>query len=204
MTDPGVDDAKRTTLRRFAALGALPLAASRGSGAEESTEDPLPREAIRGYIASTPGAHFSKLRDDLELGTGAAQHHLRQLVEADEIETVRDGDYRRYYPAGQFSDYEQTALGYLRRPTARGMLLVLLRDPDRSGVDIASDLDVSRATISDWAGRLAEAGLLTRSNGYHVTRPETLMVLVIRYADSLGPDAVAFADSADEQLSFDP
>lgn len=203
MSDDGVDDAKRATLRRFAALGAVPLAAGRSAGTSEQSEAPLAREAIRGYVSSTPGAHFSQLRDDLGLGTGGAQYHLRHLLDAGAIESLRDGEYRRYYPADRFSRFEQVALGYLRRETARGMVLALLADPGRSGVALAEDLGVSRATISDWAGKLSEAGLLSRSDGYAIQEPETVLVLLIRYAESLGPEAVAFADEAADRISIE-
>ena len=61
------------------------------------------------------------------------------------VETRRDGDYRRFYPADQFSEFEQAALGYLRRPTARGMVIELLRNPDATGSDLAEALDVLAA-----------------------------------------------------------
>jgi len=82
-----VDERKRTTLRRFAALGATtPFVgvASGTSGDDSRSEVP---DAIRGYLSTTPGAHFSKLRDDLKLGTGETQHHLRALVDAGEIDS---------------------------------------------------------------------------------------------------------------------
>ena len=72
----GVDEEKRATLKRFAAVGAVsPLARLSGDDAGESDA----RDAIVGYLSTTPGAHFSKLRDDLRLGTGETQHHLERL-----------------------------------------------------------------------------------------------------------------------------
>lgn len=197
-----VDENKRSTLRRFAALGAAtPLSkfkTSDGSGESEA------RDAIAGYVATTPGAHFSKVRDDLKLGTGEAQHHLRQLLDAGVVESRRDGDYRRFYPAEQFSSFEQVALGYLRRETPRGMLIELLRDPDATGSDLADALDVSRPTVSKYAASLEDAGLLDREDGYAVRRPETVITLLVRYADSFDADATTFASQADGLISFDP
>ncbi|MXR41214.1 MarR family transcriptional regulator [Halobaculum sp. WSA2] len=200
-----VDADKRATLRRFAALGAAtPLAASaRASAADGDTDESAPRDAIRGYLATTPGAHFSKLRDDLSLATGETQHHLKRLESADEVVSQKDGDYRRYFPAGRFSAFERRALGYLRRETPRGMVLGLLRDPDASGADLARSLDVSRPTISTYAGELADAGLLRTDDGYRVARPEVVISLVVRYADSFGPGAVDFADDAAGYISYD-
>src|SRR6056297_2756164 len=197
-----VDENKRATLRRFAVLGAAtPLASFR---AEADSGESEARDAIAGYVATTPGAHFSKVRDDLKLGTGEAQHHLRQLLDAGAVESRRDGDYRRFYPAEQFSSFEQVALGYLRRATPRGMLVELLRDPTATGSQLADALDVSRPTVSKHAGELEKVGLLTREDGYTVEEPETVLTLLVRYADSFGPDAAALAADADDLIRFEP
>ncbi len=199
----GIDEEKRTTLRRFAALGTVtPLAGLAADGDPADASEV--RRAIRGYLAATPGAHFSKLRDDLRLGTGEAQHHLRRLVEAGAVDSRRDGEYRRLYPADRFDGFERRALGHLRRATRRGMVLVALREPGVSGADLAAALDVSSPTISAHATALVDAGLFERADGYRVRRPETVVRLVVRYADSFGADAVEFAASADELLRYDP
>jgi len=199
MTDGGIDEGKRATLKRFAALGAAtPLVHLSADDASEV------RDAIVGYLSATPGAHFSKLRDDLKLGTGETQHHLRRLEDDRVIEHRKDGEYKRYFPAGRFSPFEQRALGYLRRETPRRMLIELLRDPSASGGDIAERIGVSPSTVSKYAAGLESADLLSREDGYSVEQPETLLTLVVRYADSFGTEAVAIADEADELLRYDP
>ena len=207
MPDRDIDEEKRSTLRRFAALGAAsPLAGlgTAGTADAESGSGTDTRDAIRGYVVSTPGAHFSKIRDDLSLGTGETQHHLRRLVDDDAVVFRRDGDYKRFFAAGRFSEFEQTALGYLRRRTPRGMLLTLLEHPGTSGSELAAALGISRPTVSGYAVELDDAGILSRGGGYTVERPETVLTLVVRYADSFGPDAVALADDADKLLQYDP
>ena len=202
MTD-GFDGRKRETLRRFAAIGAA--APFVGSASADSGDDANEtREAIRGYVPTTPGAHFSKLRDDLHLGTGEAQYHLRKLEADDEIESRKDADYRRYFPADRFDEIDKRALGYLRRATPRGMVLALLRDPEATGAELAAEIGVSRPTVSAAAADLDEAGLLDRSGGYRLTEPERLLTLVVRYADSFDADAVAFADDAAAFVRYDP
>jgi predicted transcriptional regulator len=199
----GFDGRKRETLRRFAAIGAaapfVGTASADGGGDANET-----REAIRGYVSTTPGAHFSKLRDDLQLGTGETQYHLRKLEEADEVESTKDADYRRYFPADRFDDLDKRALGYLRRDTPRGMVLALLRDPEATGAELAAELGVSRPTISAAAAALDDAALLDRTDGYALTEPERLLTLVVRYADSFDADAVAFADDAAGLVAYDP
>ncbi|WP_339104588.1 MarR family transcriptional regulator [Haloterrigena salinisoli] len=202
-TSNGVDDEKRATLRRFAALGAAsPLAGLSESAAADTGESDA-RDAIAGYLSTTPGAHFSKIRDDLQLGTGETQHHLRRLEELEVIERYRDGDYKRFVPAGRFDEFEKQALGYLRRETPRGMLIELLRNPAATGGDLASVLDVSPPTVSKYAGELEDEGLLSREDGYAVERPETVLILVVRHADSFGDAARRLARNADQYLTYD-
>ena len=206
-----VDERKRETLRRFAAIGAAAPFVGTASGAAGASdrdasdrEDNETREALRGYVSTTPGAHFSKLRDDLRLGTGETQHHLRTLVEAGEVESVKDADYRRYFPAGRFDALEKRALGYLRRETPRGIVVALLRDPTTTGAELADDIGVSRPAISAAAADLADAGLLDRSDGYTLTEPERLLTLLVRYADSFDADVARLADEAAGLVRYDP
>lgn len=197
MPEREVDEEKRATLRSFAALGAAgPLARLAG-------DDSDARGTIVRYLAATPGAHFSKIRDDLDMGTGETQHHLRRLRKQDTIESRRDGDYRRYFPARQFDEFEQIALGYLRRETPRGMVIALLRDADASASDLASTVGVSRPTVSKHAADLERAGLLSRSDGYALIRPESLLTLLVRYADSFDAETLRFASEADEFIRVD-
>lgn len=205
MTAPdGVDDKKRATLRRFAALGAsAPLAAGLADSATADAGESDARDAIAGYLSTTPGAHFSKVRDDLQLGTGETQHHLRRLEDVGVIERYRDGDYKRFVLSGRFDEFEKQALGYLRRDTPRGMLIELLSNPEASAGDLATALDVSAPTVSKYAGELEEAGLLSREDGYAVERPETVLLLVVRYADSFDERATELARNADRLLEYD-
>jgi predicted transcriptional regulator len=207
MANSGIDEDKRATLRRFAAFGAATPLVGLGGGDDEPDESEDSgsdaRDAIVGYVVATPGAHFSKIRDDLKLGTGETQYHLRRLLDDGIVESRRDGDYKRFFATGRFSEFEQTALGYLRRSTPRGMLIELLRSPDATGADVATSLDVSRATVSTYARELDEAGLLSREDGYAVEHPETVITLLIRYADSFGADAVAFANDAARFIRYD-
>ena len=197
--DGEVDESKRATLRRFAALGATsPLV---GFAKESESDAP---DALLGYVAATPGAHFSKIRDDLQLGTGETQHHLRRLEREGVLESREDGEYRRYFPAGRFSEFEQVALGYLRRETPRGMVVALLRDPDATGTALADHLDVSAPTVSKSASQLDDAALLSREDGYQLERPETLLLLLVQHADSFGPEAAQLAADADDIVSYDP
>lgn len=195
-----VDQSKRATLRRFAALGAASPLVSIASAEESDSDAP---EAIAGYVAATPGAHFSKIRDDLKLGTGETQHHLRELRREGTVEHRKDGDYSRYFLAGRFDEFEQVALGYLRRETPRGMLVALLENPETTAGELAARLEVSRPAISKYATQLESAGLLDRTD-YTVMNAETVLLLLVRYADSFGEDAARLADAAPDLVEYEP
>ncbi|WP_435076912.1 winged helix-turn-helix transcriptional regulator [Halococcus sp. AFM35] len=197
MGDREVDEERRATLRRVAALGAV------GPFASLAEDDSEVRESIAGYLAATPGAHFSKIRDDLELATGETQHHLKRLERQGTVESHRDGDYRRYFPAREFDDFERVALGFLRRETPRGMVIALLRDSEPSASELATKLGVSRPTVSKHAADLDTAGLLEREGGYTLVRPERLLTLLVGYADSFDAAAVEFAREADRLISVE-
>jgi predicted transcriptional regulator len=197
--DSEVDQSKRATLRRFAALGAASPLVGIAGASDGGSETP---DAIAGYVSATPGAHFSKIRDDLKLGTGEAQHHLRELEADGVVESRKDGDYRRFYPADTFDEFEQTALGHLRRETLRGVVIALLDRPDATAGEIADRLDVSPPTVSKCAATLESAGLLAREDGYSLVDPETTLLLLVRYADSFGEDAAELAAAAPSLLEY--
>ncbi|APE95947.1 winged helix-turn-helix transcriptional regulator [Halodesulfurarchaeum formicicum] len=197
----GIDEEKRTTLRKFAAVGAgSPLLglAGQDEGASET------REAIAGYVERTPGAHFSKIRDDLGIATGETQYHLRRLTDQGTLERYRDGDYKRFYPAGRFDAFEQVTLGYLRRETPRAMVCTLLQEPTHTGASLSAAIGVSPATVSNHATEMAEHGVLDRSEGYRVNRPETVITLLVRYAESFDAETVNFAADAADLLRYEP
>lgn len=200
-TGDGVDESKRATLRRFAALGAASPLVGLASASDSESDAP---SAITGYVASTPGAHFSKIRDDLKLATGETQYHLRTLESSGAIESHKDGEYRRYFTANQFTTFEQVALGYLRRETPRRMLIELLRRPDSSASDLAQRVGVSRPTVSKYATELENANLLSREGQYTIKDPETVLVLLVSYADSFGPEAANLASDSADLIRYDP
>lgn len=197
----GIDEDKRTTLRRFAAAGAV----LSGSVVGTAAADDETKEALHGYLRAHPGVHFSKLRDDLTLGTGETQYHLRQLVEAGTIITEKDGDYRRYYPSGRFNGFQRRTLGWLRRETPQAIVLELLVSPTAPASELAEAVGVADSTVRSHLTALADAGVVTRGDaGYRVRKPETVLTLILRYAESLGERAVAFTDRVPELVVYDP
>jgi len=81
--------------------------------------------------------------------------------------------------------------------------VTLLRDPSATASDLARELDVSRPTVSKYAGELESAGLLSREDGYEVATPESVLMLVVGYADSFDERAAALSREAADLVSFD-
>ncbi|MFW5900353.1 MAG: winged helix-turn-helix transcriptional regulator [Halodesulfurarchaeum sp.] len=195
-----IDEEKRTTLRKFAAVGATPLLGLADRDESESET----REAIVGYVETTPGAHFSKIRDDLSLATGETQYHLRRLTDSGSLEHCRDGNYKRYFSAGEFGEFEKVTLGYLRRETPRKMLVAILEDPERTGTDLASKLGVSTAAISAAATEMSDAGLLDTTDGYQISNPEMVISLLLRYGRTFDDETRRFSRDAAALFTYDP
>lgn len=200
MAPDGPPDAeKRETLRRFAAVGAVgPFAAA--SRVADTEPDSVRRKAVLGYVERSPGVHFSKLRDDLNLGTGETQYHLRRLERAGTIESHEDGEYRRLFLGSAFDDTERTILSALRRQTHGGILVEALRSSEIAAGELADRLDVSTPAVSRAAGQLEDAGLLTRDRGtYRLTTPETVSALLERFADSFDDRTATIARTAPDR-----
>ncbi|MFC6736311.1 MarR family transcriptional regulator, partial [Halolamina salina] len=51
---------------------------------------------------------------------------------------------------------------------------------------------------------LESAGLLSRADGYALEEPETLLSLLVRYADSFDAAADALASDAADLIAHDP
>jgi biotin operon repressor len=81
-------------------------------------------------------------------------------------------------------------------------LITLLRNPDASGSEIATELDVCRPTVSRYAAKLEEAGVLSRAQGYRIVDPETVLLLLVRYDDSFGEGAAELAQSAADLVAY--
>jgi outer membrane protein assembly factor BamB/DNA-binding transcriptional ArsR family regulator len=57
------------------------------------------RGQIHGYIIANPGDHYNSIRDALELSNGILAHHLKTLEREGLVQSMRDGMYRRFFPA---------------------------------------------------------------------------------------------------------
>lgn len=127
------------------------------------------RDRIRRHVYDTPGVHFSRIGRDLDLATGQTQYHLRRLSRNGDV-VIEEIGGRTHYFAPEFDPWERTAIAYLRRETARGIVVRLHADGPMRPVDLADELDVARSTVAYHVGKLAEDGVIDRSE----TEPMTV------------------------------
>ncbi|GCF12815.1 hypothetical protein Harman_07500 [Haloarcula mannanilytica] len=137
------------------------------------------RARIYRHIESHPGVHFRELTRALDLATGQVQYHLARLDRV-HSESVNG---RTHYYAASFDLWERRAIAFLRRETARDILVTLIeRETARPG-EVADHLDVARSTLEHHLDGLVDHDIVEKHrDGGQVTlalcRPESTVELL--------------------------
>ncbi|RAW44505.1 ArsR family transcriptional regulator [Halorubrum sp. 48-1-W] len=127
------------------------------------------RTRVLSHVRETPGVHFNRVSRELDIATGQAQYHLRRLVRDDEIAVERVAGRAHYFDPS-FDPWERRAIAFLRRETARGILLRLHAEGPTRPATLTADLELARSTISWHVSNLVDAGIVEKS----VDRPMTV------------------------------
>ncbi|MFC5136338.1 MULTISPECIES: winged helix-turn-helix transcriptional regulator [Haloferacaceae] len=153
---------------------------------------PDTRARVRSHVRETPGVHFNRVGRELDIATGQAQYHLRRLVRDDEI-AVEHVAGRAHYFDPAFDPWERRAIAFLRRETARGILLRLHAEGPTRPTTLADDLDLARSTIAWHVSNLVDAGIVEKSADRPMTvalaRPDRTAELLDVVSPSL-PDRI--------------
>jgi predicted transcriptional regulator len=92
-----------------------------------------------------------------------ALYHLDQLVQAELIEAIEDGNYRRFYPLkGAPVEEDRDLMGWLRRRVPLQIALILLERPTLSHQELTEALQLAKSTVSYHVTILERAGFLQR------------------------------------------
>ncbi|MHA1681190.1 MAG: winged helix-turn-helix transcriptional regulator [Promethearchaeota archaeon] len=132
------------------------------------------RRAIFKIICENPGSYFYDLTK--EFGTSSdnpsspatVQWHLRKLMNAGLIDTVKHGGKRVFYPKGLRDKEVEKAYTILRNETAREIFLYIVNHENAYQKQIAAAIrdGVHHDTVRWHTQRLAEVGLIEeRSEG---------------------------------------
>ncbi len=119
---------------------------------------------VRRHVSETPGVHFNQLKRDLDLATGQVQYHLNRLVDDAELEVERVGGRAHYFDP-EFDPWERRTIGYLRRETAREIMLRVHAEGSIQPSTLAEELDLARSTVAWHVSNLTEADVLVKSEG---------------------------------------
>ena len=149
---------------------------------------PDTKTRVREHVHETPGVHFNRVSRDLDIATGQAQYHLRRLVRDGDLAVERIVGQTHYFDP-QFDSWERAVIAFLRRETARGIIVRLHADGPARPVDLADDLDLARSTVSWHVSNLTERGVIEKSVDQPVTlsltRPERTADLLDTVSPSL-------------------
>ncbi len=166
------------------------------------------RTRVRRHVSETPGVHFNQLKRDLDLATGQVQYHLRRLVDDDEIALERVCGRTHYFDT-EFDPWERRTLAFLRRETAREIIIRVHAEGPMQPSTLTEELDLARSTVSWHVSNLTEADVLVKSDGRPIqltlahpertadlfetaspSLPDRLVDRFVRTVDSLFDDAV--------------
>jgi len=114
------------------------------------------RGQIHGYIIANPGDHYNSIRDALELSNGIVAHHIHTLEREGLVQSMRDGMYRRFFPANAKLPPEDEGHFNIQK-----RIVAIIRDnPGISQKEIAQKVGVSSPTVNYHVGVLATARMI--------------------------------------------
>jgi len=111
------------------------------------------RGMIRGYIVANPGDHYNSIKEALELPNGTLAYHIQVLQKEMIVRSVKDGKFRRFYPA-------EMRIPEGGEPTKiQRVILDLIRtNPGITPRDAAGLLGLTSSTVSYHLEKLEEHG----------------------------------------------
>ncbi|NHN62201.1 helix-turn-helix domain-containing protein [Haloarcula sp. JP-Z28] len=116
------------------------------------------RVRIYRHIKSNPGVHFRELTRGLDLATGQVQYHLARLDRV-HSESVNG---RTHYYTSSFDSWERHAIAFLRRETARDILVTLIERETARPDEVADHLDIARSTLEHHLRGLVEYDIVEK------------------------------------------
>jgi DNA-binding transcriptional ArsR family regulator len=111
------------------------------------------RGMIRGYIVANPGDHYNSIKEALELPNGTLAYHIQVLQKEMIVRSVKDGKFRRFYPAEM-----RVPEGGEPTKIQRVILDLIRTNPGITPRDAAGLLGLSSSTVSYHLEKLEEHG----------------------------------------------
>ena len=122
------------------------------------------RTQIYNYIESNPGVQFRGICAGLCITVGLAQYHLGVLIKAGLVSFIRDGRYKRFFPAKKFSRKEMLTICLLRHKTARKIFEALLNKKQLSHGELANKVSITSQALTWQMKRVGKTQFVLQTN----------------------------------------
>jgi predicted ArsR family transcriptional regulator len=122
------------------------------------------RTQIYNYIESNPGIQFRGVCAGLCIPVGLAQYHLGVLIKAGLVSFIRDGRYKRFFPAKKFSRKEMLTISLLRHKTARKIFEALLNKKQLSHGELAGEVSITSQALTWQMKRIGKTQFVLQTN----------------------------------------
>jgi len=152
----------RVNVEEAMVFSAWAVFSSRGYDRASILLNQTTRMDIYSFIKNNPGLHFRALSSYLRLPIGVLQYHLGLLVNGGLLSTYRDGRYKRYFESKKFTETEMKIISILRNGTSGKIFATLLKKPQMTHKDLATQLDISSQALSWQMSRLEKTGFVKR------------------------------------------
>jgi DNA-binding MarR family transcriptional regulator len=130
------------------------------NGAEEN----LNKRAVQRFIVEHPGLNLQELADAVGINRTAVIYHVRRMVRAGTVVTLRQGPHVLHFPSTMPKE-QQGALSLLRIASVRAVAQELHHDPNLSCPRIAGRLHTTVRTVRRALRALTDRGLLRVEEG---------------------------------------
>ena len=122
------------------------------------------RTQIYNYIEINPGVQFRGICAGLCIPVGLAQYHLGVLIKAGLVSFIRDGRYKRFFPAKKFSRKEMLTICLLRHKTARKIFEALLNKKQLSHGELANEVSITSQALTWQMKRVGKTQFVLQTN----------------------------------------
>lgn len=127
---------------------------------DELLEHPT-RAEIYALVDQTPGIHFSRIADELDIGRANLSQHLEQLEHGDLLVEESVGGYRCYFLPGTVPADLRPCLAMVKADGAREIVDVLGETGETTLSDLADEAGLAVSTVTHHVDRLRTVGAVS-------------------------------------------
>ena len=148
-------------------------------------------------IKNNPGIRFRELMKSMKITNGVTSYYIQKLEKLGVIFTERKSGVSRLF-TDNIDTSDVSLIKFLRTPTPKKIMLVLLKDDKLTFRQITEKIQMSPSTTSFYLKKLVTSNLVNISNNstnkYSLRRKERISNLIQLYHPSI-------IDSASENLA---